>query len=1223
MPSTAPSHEFVVTGADTTAPAAVPRDPSTQSSSESSKQSTRKPPPGVANGGKKPPSPYSSLKKHSAAHSEFELVLVSLKEAALDTPAFRAWMYYLDTCVARTENWMAALTRSFLKVPQKLEEFSSIFSILDHLVPNFLQHSLVDHEYTLPLLQNSKEGTHKLWTMALEVFAIRSSRVEHIRLELLRRAERYKSVRREMLACQDDYDKFYQIHMAIPKTKDPGLLLEDLLQLAEVRKHYLRLSLDMVVEYHRLADFVNRSVILLNGDFWGNRLDKLVLTGFFSDFINDVSKESRRIKCWADSYLQAIASLSDDLLLARKNIEELTLLSMAPLMNLNDHNAMLINQRMLNDTTETSVEKAGYVFLKTLTEKSSKPIWVKRWAYVQNGVLGFLVISPSLRSVQESDKIGVLLCNVKYTPNEERLFCFEIKTSSATIVLQAETLKDLKSWLKVFDNARRAIVDTNNVMHSLLPVASSRFPPLVLEFRSTQMTSMDRSLTTSKTVDYNGNTIVSKKLSTNIEKNDALFLQYIIPHIDLIRLPIFTEASKSALLAGFLNTDPQIPSAYDANIYGSFGVKVATLPVSGGHHFEASGDPQLLYTNQLGNGIFYPQNFPNLWIAKDLQFRALFKPAIEPGEACLVSYDCLFAPNEHQELRATHFVTQRNVYSYFMSLGFVSLNKVPLSRFAEASCTPMKDYDALRLTLVQGELIIKLYLEDGALVEKKLNLLYRNIASTASLNVVELIDKLLELDHVEKEENEMRLKLAREQAKLPIPSHFDFVSLAAFQKTKFDFESVHFTQKLPYLTKRTVNLPPQAIFHIFCGSESALLNNLNLYSDMNYSDRNLWAHSSETGNYLMRDNYASYVEGGTGLVRVRQIIEYCIDNEFYSFKTEKGTIKLSHGPHIRFYNRVTVLKLEGERSVMRFYCDAEIAGKLIFNCVIQRLCLVINQRYAKLIVREIDLAAKLIGNRGKILRAVHLYGKVLVAEEPFVPGEATTAIVSRRRIIFIYLRYLITTSVKAVLGFAHFLLNILWLFIRNLGMHGFLLGVIIMLSFSNILLGAVGAKNYWNSRHSRHLIKDLVTAEPLRIQRAIYLKDIQDYVQQKLAISNASECFNMFQSKSVVLNYDKIMNWSNDYVAQFSGEKAAALKESLLDIAVRRNELLVSLSMLNKLEEELAKSEWRVWLNQEMAVCDQMRHFAFDADNSKFAMETLSEYCHSCSEEYSALKGII
>ena len=90
--------------------------------------------------------------------------------------------------------------------------------------------------------------------------------------------------------------------------------------------------------------------------------------------------------------------------------------------------------------------------MKTWTEKSSKPIWVHRWAFIKNGVFGLLVVSPSQTFVQETDKIGILLCNVRYAPNEDRRFCFEIRTNDFTAVFQAESLVELKSWLKVFEN---------------------------------------------------------------------------------------------------------------------------------------------------------------------------------------------------------------------------------------------------------------------------------------------------------------------------------------------------------------------------------------------------------------------------------------------------------------------------------------------------------------------------------------------------------------------------------------------------------------------------------------------------------------------------------------------------------------------------------------------------------------------------------------------------
>lgn len=45
--------------------------------------------------------------------------------------------------------------------------------------------------------------------------------------------------------------------------------------------------------------------------------------------------------------------------------------------------------------------------------------------------------------VEESEKIGVLLCNVKPRNSDDRRYVFEVKTKDTTLIVQAETQPEL------------------------------------------------------------------------------------------------------------------------------------------------------------------------------------------------------------------------------------------------------------------------------------------------------------------------------------------------------------------------------------------------------------------------------------------------------------------------------------------------------------------------------------------------------------------------------------------------------------------------------------------------------------------------------------------------------------------------------------------------------------------------------------------------------------
>lgn len=126
-------------------------------------------------------------------------------------------------------------------------------------------------------------------------------------------------------------------------------------------------------------------------------------------------------------------------------------------------------------------EKQGWLFMRTLASKPTRTLWLRRWFFVHNGIFGWLVQGYKGGAMEESEKIGVLLCNIKPAFNEDRRFCFEVKTKDTTVLLQAETQTELMSWLAVFEQAKRTAVEratgtSGSQAFSIIP-PSAPIPP--------------------------------------------------------------------------------------------------------------------------------------------------------------------------------------------------------------------------------------------------------------------------------------------------------------------------------------------------------------------------------------------------------------------------------------------------------------------------------------------------------------------------------------------------------------------------------------------------------------------------------------------------------------------------------------------------------------------------------------------------------------------------
>lgn len=112
-----------------------------------------------------------------------------------------------------------------------------------------------------------------------------------------------------------------------------------------------------------------------------------------------------------------------------------------------------------SERSQAPASKQGWLFLRTLTGKPTRTHWLRRWFFVKDGIFGCLVHGARSGGVEESEKVGVLLCGVRPAFQEERRFCFEVKTKDTNILLQAENQDELMEWLSAFEKVKQKAIE--------------------------------------------------------------------------------------------------------------------------------------------------------------------------------------------------------------------------------------------------------------------------------------------------------------------------------------------------------------------------------------------------------------------------------------------------------------------------------------------------------------------------------------------------------------------------------------------------------------------------------------------------------------------------------------------------------------------------------------------------------------------------------------------
>ncbi|KFZ24839.1 hypothetical protein V502_00697 [Pseudogymnoascus sp. VKM F-4520 (FW-2644)] len=419
------------------------------------------------------------------------LLPVGLKEAALDSPTFRATAVHFSDQVELVERWLDAYVKSTTKLIHDvgaLEETINTF-LSRSLPPTNVSEAVFDHDYTLLAMQRFGEGSRDWWSQ----FVGGAKRMETVLIEPLKafmtgELRNFKDARRYLEQSQRVFDTTLARYMGQSKTKEPSSLREDAFQVHETRKAYLKASLDFCLLAPQVRFTLDKLLVKVSTEQWKDMKKSRELAGVNATRWN---AEMERIKGWSREMDSGEGVFRRELQAARKEIAQTASVAAQPSRELEDYNLSTVpyigakGPSLLNLQASSMSEKQGWLCLRVISGKPARTTWVRRWFYVKNGIFGWLVQGSQSGGVEESEKIGVLLCNVKPAVSEDRRFCFEVKTKNATILLQAETQGELMEWLEGFEIAKNnAIKASADVYYSSsgLDPAFSITPPSVPEF---------------------------------------------------------------------------------------------------------------------------------------------------------------------------------------------------------------------------------------------------------------------------------------------------------------------------------------------------------------------------------------------------------------------------------------------------------------------------------------------------------------------------------------------------------------------------------------------------------------------------------------------------------------------------------------------------------------------------------------------------------------------
>ncbi|EFE35570.1 uncharacterized protein ARB_05613 [Trichophyton benhamiae CBS 112371] len=388
------------------------------------------------------------------------VVPVVLKEAALDSPSFRATTVHFSEQIDYMERWLDNYIKTTGRLTSELASLENISNgILAHITsPPNISEAILDQDYALLAMKRYGECFRDSWSGMINA----TKRFEIYCYSPLTPAQ---ELRRVLDQTQKQFDQLQARYSSQGKSKEPSSLREDAFQLHEARKAYLKASMDFSVQAPQLKVALEKLLVKVFFDQWREfRVVRDASSATFTKY----GQEMERTKGWTHELEAGEKSARRDLLIARKQIEESVEYSTRPSRELDDYSISTVPYLGSHGPASVKLaeshvflpEKQGWLNLRVLTGKPTRTLWVRRWAFLKNGIFGCLVQNPRTGGVEESERIGVLLCSIRPAFQEERRFCFEVKTKSNTILLQGETQKELTDWIGSFEAAKRKALES-------------------------------------------------------------------------------------------------------------------------------------------------------------------------------------------------------------------------------------------------------------------------------------------------------------------------------------------------------------------------------------------------------------------------------------------------------------------------------------------------------------------------------------------------------------------------------------------------------------------------------------------------------------------------------------------------------------------------------------------------------------------------------------------
>jgi len=309
------------------------------------------------------------------------LIPVVIKEAALDSPTFRATAVHFSDQIELVERWLTSYTQATSRLAA---ETNTIQSLVDAYIaashpPLQLSEAVLDHDYTVLALKRFGEGARELWNSTLRSLRRTEATVcEPIKGFIQNDLRMLKEARKNLESSQRIFDAAISRYAGQAKSKEASSLREDAFQLHEARRAYLTASMNFCIMAPQVRLTLDKILVKVVSEQWRDMKAATESTAkSFSLWTSDVE----RVRGWSKEMENGERVFKRELHLARKQIEDAAELNARPSRDLDTYAASTVpylgtapssanlHSPARSDPESDRAEKQGWLFQRTIIGK--------------------------------------------------------------------------------------------------------------------------------------------------------------------------------------------------------------------------------------------------------------------------------------------------------------------------------------------------------------------------------------------------------------------------------------------------------------------------------------------------------------------------------------------------------------------------------------------------------------------------------------------------------------------------------------------------------------------------------------------------------------------------------------------------------------------------------------------------------------------------------------